>query len=178
MDERLQEMLDHHEIRKTLSDYCEGSDRCDKELMGSVYAQDSWDDHGQIKAPGAEYTEKMSAQIASTTKVMYHLLGQSAITVNGDEAGAETYFLAASQAVADDGTITTNQLGGRFVDKFVREDGRWKIRHRVAVGDWTISFPGQQAWEAAEALTQGQRSNADPSYGVLGRQHSGTLPSR
>lgn len=173
MDERLQEMLDHYEIRKTLSEYCQGSDRCDREQMGSVYAQDSWDDHGHIKAPGNEFAEKMSAQIRETSLSMYHLLGQSIVTVSGDTAGAETYFLAASQVPDGDGGITTNQLGGRFVDKLQREGGRWLIKHRVVVRDWSLTFPGQQPWEPTLALTPGERSNADPVFAALGRVHSG-----
>ena len=122
MDERLQEMLDHHEIRKTLSEYCHAADRCDRDRMASVYLEDSWDDHGMVKASGPDFARIMSAQIWQTSVSMYHLLGQSIINVNGDEAGAETYFLAASQ-VEEDGAITTNQLGGRFVDTLRRRTG-------------------------------------------------------
>jgi hypothetical protein len=174
MDDRIQGMLDHHEIRKTLSEYCHGCDRCDKPRMGSVYLDDSWDDHGTVKAPGPEFTEIMSDQIINGTLSMYHLLGQSTINVVGDEAGAETYFLAASQVAEDDGTVTTNQLGGRFVDTLRREDGRWLIKRRVVVRDWTLSFPCQPPWESAMALTPGERSNADPAFSALGRVHSGT----
>jgi hypothetical protein len=173
MDERLQEMLDHYEIRKTLSEYCQGADRVDEEQMRSVYLEDSWDDHGTVKASGPDFARIMSAQISQTSLSMYHLLGQSIITVTGDEAGAETYFLAASKIADDDGGFTTNQLGGRFVDSLRREDGRWKIKHRVVVRDWTMSFPGQQLWTPAEALTPGERSADDPAYGVLGRVHHG-----
>jgi hypothetical protein len=174
MDDRIQEMLDHYEIRKTLSEYCHGCDRCDKPRMGSVYLDDSWDDHGTVKAPGPEFTEIMSAQIIDGTLSMYHLLGQSILRVVGDEAGAETYFLAASQVAEDDGRVTTNQLGGRFVDTLLREDGRWLIKRRVVVRDWTLSFPGQPPWESAMALTPGERSSADPVFSALGRVHSRT----
>jgi SnoaL-like domain len=172
MDDAIQEMLDHYQIRKTLSEYCHGCDRCDKERMGSVYLDDSWDDHGSVKAAGPEFTEIMSAQIVSGTLSMYHLLGQSTINVLGDEAGAETYILAASQVAEDDGRVTTNQLGGRFVDTLRREKGRWLIKRRVVVRDWTVAFPGQPPWESAMALTPGERSNADPAFGALGRVHS------
>jgi hypothetical protein len=173
MDERVQEMLDHHEIRKTLSEYCQGADRCDRERMGSVYLEDSWDDHGMVKATGPDFARIMSAQIWQTSRSMYHLLGQSIINVRGDEAGAETYFLAASQVEEDDGSVTTNQLGGRFVDTLRRENGGWLIKHRVVVKDWTLAFPGQQPWVPAESLVPGERSDTDPAFAVLGRVHSG-----
>ena len=65
-------------------------------------------------------------------------------------------------------------MGGRFVDKLVRENGTWKIKHRVAVRDWSISLPIEADWEA-RTLTEGERSNADPSFEVLGLTHSGVM---
>ena len=55
MDSRLQEMLDHYEIRKTLALYCHACDRADEAMMAGVYTgEDSFDDHGHVKAPGPE----------------------------------------------------------------------------------------------------------------------------
>jgi chromosome segregation protein len=50
--EQLQEMLDHFRIRKVPAEYCRGSDRADESLMRSVYARESWDDHGIVQADG------------------------------------------------------------------------------------------------------------------------------
>jgi hypothetical protein len=173
MNQRLQEMLDHYEITKTLSEYCHGCDRCDEHRMGSIYLQDSWDDHGSVKAPGPEFARLMTAEILARTDTLYHMLGQSLINVSGDEAGAETYFLAAGRSTRDDGVQMCNQLGGRFVDKLQREDGRWRVKHRVVVRDWSISMPIEHDWVAKSGLREGERSNADPSFAALGLVHSG-----
>jgi hypothetical protein len=69
-----------------------------------------------------------------------------------------------------------NQLGGRFVDRLVREEGRWKVRHRVAVRDWSVAIPLTHDWESSKTLTPGTRSEADPSYAVLGTRR-GTAPA-
>jgi hypothetical protein len=176
MDAELQEMLDHHRIRKVLAEYCRGSDRCDEPLMASVYARESWDDHGIVRAPGDEFSRVMCEMVAETTETLSHLLGQSLITVEGDEAGAETYFLAIARDTAPDGTSMCNQLGGRFVDRLVREDGRWKVKHRVAVRDWSVAIPLTHDWESSNTLTPGARSEDDPSYVVLGMRR-GTVPA-
>ena len=175
MDARLQEMLDHFEIRKTLAQYCHGCDRGDELRMAGVYSEGSWDDHGPLKAPGPEFARVMMRTILSDTTTLYHLLGQSLVRVDGDQAGAETYFFAISQMTREDGVPLCNQLGGRFVDKLVRENGIWKIKHRTAVRDWTISLPIDADWEA-KSLRQGQRSNSDPSFEVLGLKHNGIAP--
>jgi SnoaL-like domain len=174
MDERLQEMLDHYEIKKTLSEYCQGCDRCDEPRMAGVYGQESWDDHGAHRAPGPQFAHEMIQQILQRTDSLYHMLGQSLIRINGDDAGAETYFLAASRSRGPDGVQMCNQLGGRFVDRFRREGGRWLIKHRCVVRDWSISLPADAPdWTTAARLTEGQRSNADPCFAALGIEHLG-----
>jgi SnoaL-like domain len=173
MDPRLQEMLDHYEIRKTLSEYCNGADRVDEVRMASVYAEDSFDDHGYHKLTGAEFGPVMAAAIAESSDSMYHLLGQSLIAVDGGTAGAETYFIAVALSTRADGVRECSQLGGRFVDKLVQEDGHWKIKNRVVVRDWTIALPIETDWDGALALTPGLRTQDDPSFAALGTVHSG-----
>ena len=170
MDPRLQEMLDHHEIRKTLAQYCNACDRCNEPRMADIYLEDSWDDHGTVKAPGWEYSTIMTAAILETTESISHLLGQSSISVDGDVAGAETYFLAVSRT-NEDGQRMINQLGGRFIDVLHRDGDRWQIKNRKVVRDWTLAVPIEKDWEAAQELTPGERSDADPSYAVLGLVH-------
>src|ERR1700761_1999933 len=93
MDARLQAMLDHPEITRTLSAYWRSCDPRDEERMAGVYLEDSWDDHGIYKARGPEFARLMTAEILKTTESLSHMLGQSMITIDGDRAGAETYFL-------------------------------------------------------------------------------------
>jgi len=173
MNQRLQEVVDHYEITQTLKEYCHGCDRCDEQRMGSVYLEDSFDDHGNFKAPGPQFASLMTAEILAKTRSLFHMLGQSSIKVDGDKAGAETYFFAVSRDTRADGVEMCNQLGGRFIDKLERHDGRWRIKHRVAVRDWGISLPIEADWTAKAGLVNGQRSNADPSFAALGLVHGG-----
>lgn len=83
-------MLDHYEITKTLNEYCHGCDRLDEAHMRSVYLDDSWDDHGAVKAPGPEYARIMSAQIASNSESLAHLMGQTMGLVHSGPPSALT----------------------------------------------------------------------------------------
>ena len=172
MDAELQEMLDEHRIRKVLATYCRGSDRADEALMRSVYSADSWDDHGIVQADGAEFSRVMCQMVIDTTDTMSHTLGQSLIEVDGDEAAAETYFIAVALDGEADGRPCCNQLGGRFVDKLVREDGEWRIRHRVVMPDWSVAIPVTMDWESSKTLRPGARSDGDPSYALFGTAHN------
>ena len=94
MDPRLQELLDHHEIRQLLATYCHGCDRADEVEMAGTYAADSWDDHGPRKMDGRTFSIATVEESLRTTNLVSHLLGQSLIKVHDDTAGAETYFVA------------------------------------------------------------------------------------
>jgi ketosteroid isomerase-like protein len=171
MDPRLQKLLDEQAIRRLLADYAHGCDRCDEALMAGVYADDSWDDHGHVKARGEDFARIMTGDlIPRTTRSLSHLLGQSLIEIDGDEARAETYFIAVTLSESD-GTPMCNQLGGRYADQLRREGDAWKIVKRTAIRDWSISLRVEADSFAAAQLIPGARSAADPGVAVIGRAH-------
>jgi hypothetical protein len=178
MDRRLRAMLDHYEITQTLAEYCRGCDRCDEGHMASVYLADSWDDHGYISAPGPEFARMTTARMLAETQSVYHVLGQSLIKVDGDHAGAETYFIAVTRDQGEDGREMCNQLGGRFVDRLERIAGLWRIKSRTVLRDWSVSLPIEHDFVADAGLKDGARSGADHSYGVLSRTHGADWAGR
>ena len=172
MDARLQEMLDHHEIRRALAEYCHACDRGDAELMASLYTgEDSFDDHGHVKAPGPEYSRVMTGLVLERTEAAWHVLGQSLINVDGDSAAAETVFLALFRLPAQDGPPRINQLAGRFVDRLERIGGTWKIRHRICVRDTSMTLTVERDDYASYNFQQGTRDLNDPGAALIGIAH-------
>jgi hypothetical protein len=171
MDPRLQELLDERDIRRLLAEYAHGCDRCDGALMGSVYVEDSWDDHGHVQASGAEFARVMTEEIIpGSCETLSHLLGQSLIELDGDTARAETYYLAVTRGTLDDKPVC-NQLGGRYVDRLERVDGRWLVKHRVCIRDWSVSLEVKADSFANARLTPGRRDRDDPGVALLGLAH-------
>ncbi len=175
MDARLQELLDHHDIRQLLATYCHGCDRADEVEMASTYCEDSWDDHGPRKMPGRQFSIETVEESMRTTSLCSHQLGQSLIRVNGDEAAAETYFIATViyPPRGDESREVLNQLGGRYVDTLVREDGKWLIKQRLCLREWSISRPIDSDWLGTAGFIETRRGQADESYAALGLTHSG-----
>jgi hypothetical protein len=174
MDKRLQEMLDHYEIRKTLAEYCHGCDRVDSKLMASVYTgADSFDDHGLVQAPGPDYTRAMIGIIQERTEVVSHILGQTLIKVEGDVGAAETFFLTQIRSIGADGQPRLSQQAGRFVDRLVRTEGKWRIKHRIAVNDVSITLKIEEDELAASNMKTGTRDASDPGASLLKLAHHG-----
>jgi ketosteroid isomerase-like protein len=173
MDPRLQQMLDHHEIRALLAEYCQACDRLDPVRMAAVYLPDSWDDHGDAKMPGPAFAEHATQALGRHTEMCAHHLGQSLIQVDGDEAGAETYFIATLRRTGKDGRQVLDQMGGRYVDRLERHGRDWKIKHRICVREWSISHTVERDWLLGVDYVEGKRSGEDPAYGALGRERSG-----
>lgn len=173
MDTRLQEMLDHFEIRNVLALYCHACDRCDPELLASIYTgAESFDDHGIIKASGPEFAHQIAALIEGTTTAMSHTLGQSIIQVRGDEAKAETFFIALMIARGDDETPRLSQLAGRFIDELRRVNGHWKVYRRQAVHDMSATLKIEEDYLATNLLRRGSRDSTDPGVALLGVAHA------
>jgi len=55
----------------------------------------------------------------------------------------------------------------------VREQGKWLIRSRVCIREWSWSQPIAGDWLGRAGFVETQRGQADPSYAALGLTHSG-----
>jgi hypothetical protein len=93
------------------------------------------------------------------------------IEVDGDNAYAETYFSAYHRMRAKGDPLAASNaydtemdflVGGRYIDRFQRREGVWKISHRTGLTDWTrVEPPSSQGFSDTPAELQGQRGAAD-----------------
>jgi ketosteroid isomerase-like protein len=163
-DPAIQELLDKQAIREATMRYCRGVDRCDAELLSSAYHPDGRDDH-----PGGSYTgetvgveivKSMQARMRSTN----HHVGTQTIEVDGDTAGSETY--SAGRHVLKDGRRLHTLV--RYLDRFERRDGEWKIIHRLALTESVEVLPPAETDEQLQAPPLSRRDKTDPSYAFFG----------
>lgn len=173
MDPRLQELLDHHDIRKTLAEYCHACDRGDEAMMAACYTgEDSWDDHGMVKACGPEYARIMTGRVLQNTEAASHILGQSLIRTDGDAAVAETFFVAFFRLPDTNAEpARMNQLVGRFVDRLERIGSKWKIRERTCVRDTSLTQPVTRDDYAAFGFVEARRDSGDLGVALIGLAH-------
>jgi uncharacterized protein (TIGR02246 family) len=160
VDAELRRMLDERAIRRLLLEYCRGIDRCDAELVASVYHPDATDDHGAFKGSGHEFAAYAVERLSKAYVATQHFLGDSIVNFAGDDvADVETYVLAYHRS-ADDQIMS---FGGRYVDRVERRDGVWKIADRVVIHEWDTSAPCPPYFPTGRFL-EGARDRTDLAY--------------
>jgi hypothetical protein len=136
-ESELQSLVDKQAIYDAMMLYCRGVDRCDEELMRSVYHEDAHDHHGGFSGPAWEFVELFVPQSRSESTFTMHLVGNMYIELDGDSASSESYFVAHVGRAAD-GVEYVDAFGGRYVDQWERRD-RWGIAAREVVHEWSRS---------------------------------------
>jgi hypothetical protein len=162
LEQRLQELLDKEEIRQAMYSYARGTDRCHRELIEGAYHDDAWDDHGNFQGGRDAVADIIASNRAGATNSMHHL-GNILIELLDDAANV-AYFMAC-QTLEHDGKTYTRLRAGRYLDRFERRDGRWRIARRMVIDDWSRL---DELVAVAPSITpeckQGSRDATDASY--------------
>ena len=159
---RMQELLDKQDIWELSVRYMRGLDRLDADLMRTTFHADSTVDYGFVKGRGEDLIVYAMRGLKSHA-ANHHMLGQALIEVDGDEAFGEVYFHAFHR-IAPDGKDMDLIIAGRYVDRYTRRDGMWKIAHRSEVNDWARSTPAADNYLAGSGCLLGERMPIDLSY--------------
>jgi hypothetical protein len=155
----VQALLDREAIRDCLYRYCRGIDRADEEALRSSYWPDAHDSHGAYKGSAAGFiTQALPRLRAGGRRV--HAISNVLIELHGDVAAVESSFLALQASAAAPTQETF--LCGRYVDRFERRGGEWRVADRTVVYDW-IEERARPELAAEDAVLFGKRR---PNGGV------------
>ena len=163
-DERLAVLLAKDEITEVIHQVARGTDRLDHDLIVSGYHPDGYDDHNSFRGGPvafADWVLEVLVHFAAT----HHFLGQTRIEVDGEVAHTETYCDAHHVSAPDtDGVVRDMVLGLRYVDRFERRDGVWRIARRVCAFDWSYTLESRHQFRFEDDFTVGHRSHRDITY--------------
>ena len=184
----MEELVDRQKIYDVLTRYCRALDRCDVELMKSVYWKDGFDDHGVFKGNAQDFAEFIIHEIQTWFETTMHAICNVHMEFRGQTAHTESYLIAyhrvkgtldkvndifgptyhgkfaSSVAAGHDHDFI---FGGRYFDRFERRNGIWRIAKRTVILDWNINQPGTSIWDEgmfAVLKTIGCRGRQDPIY--------------
>jgi hypothetical protein len=183
-EQALQRLLDRAEIYDTLCRYVRAVDRGEWALLRAVYHPDAYDDHieyqGSVDGLIPWIQERLGAFDNSV-----HLLGNCLIEFAGPNVAlVETYYVSTRlRPPGDDdewSTVLTaedaicGQVWGRYIDRFERREGEWRIAHRQIVPDAQFSAVARGG-ARNDGYNWGMRDGSDPLY-ALRKQIIGENP--
>lgn len=163
LEARLRELLDKQEIHEVMLRYCRGVDRCDAQLIADCFHADAVDDHGDWVARAPDVPEHILKLVRKTPFASMHFLGNQLIEIEGDTAWSESYFQA-SREFERDGKRYNRVRAGRYVDRFERRNGRWKIAERVLTDDWNRVDEVVEVLAGPDRYRFGSKDHDDPVF--------------
>jgi ketosteroid isomerase-like protein len=155
-DAAFQELLDKQAIREVVMRYARGADRCDAALLSSAYFPDATEERPGVSYGGEHFGENMVKMLSETMRSTSHQIGTQLIEVRGEAAVAESY--STGRHVLKDGKRLHTTV--RYLDRFEKRAGEWRITHRKVITDATEVLPATE--DLVPSL--GSRDRNDPSY--------------
>jgi hypothetical protein len=164
-DAELRRAIDIQAIREVCMRYCRAVDRLDSDELPHVFHDDATVAYGTYDGPTSGFIANTFAHILTMERT-FHCLGNQLIEVDGDDATGEIYVFAYISETQE-GELTDTLLVGRYLDRYQRRDGVWKISHRAFVMDWNQNTPSSAEWDEGmygDIRTRGARAPHDPLY--------------
>ena len=145
----LQRLADRVAIEQTLYRYSRGIDRRNWEFLASAFHPGAQIHQGDFKGSIEQMIENVKARHAAIEQSA-HLMTNIQVEFDGpDGAVVETYYLAYLRNDALPAIVRTALIGGgapetgkidmrslgRYIDRFERRDGHWRIAKRVCIAE-------------------------------------------
>lgn len=124
-------------IREVAYAYSRGVDRLDVETMQSAYWPDATDDHGRFVGNGWEFAERVVGTHGRWASTMHCVMNHAIAFDDDDHARGEVYNI--TYLVPQD-TGPWSVWLGRYLDRYERRDGEWRISHRTCVHEATTTI--------------------------------------
>jgi SnoaL-like domain len=138
INDELQALLNRDKIRECIVRLARGEDRRNAVAITSCYWADSITDYGVFSGTFAEYLAWVVPG-SPAIPVTQHVLGQSLIELKGDMALVETHVTSYHRI--DPGAEHRDTIiGGRYLDRFEKRNGEWRIAERTMLYDWFQDF--------------------------------------
>ena len=155
---------DRFAIQDLAALYMRGLDRLDGALLEAQFWPDAACEYGVFSGSPAEFAAFCMEMLRAHQR-NHHMLGQHLIDFVSEEgAFGEVYYQAYHRVFDDSGAPRDLFIAGRYVDRYERREGVWKIAYRSELVDWVRDDPATDAMVAVAPFIMGQRKPEDPLY--------------
>jgi SnoaL-like domain len=176
VEARLKLVEDRQAIHDVIVRYCRGVDRSDPGLVLAAFHDDAIDNHFGAVLPFREAIGTLKAarggENSPSKTTSMHNICNILIEVAGDFAQCETYVIVMVRIPQEGGAIDWMHAG-RYVDRFERRMGEWRIAYRTVVYDLerfdeVAPVPdGLSQGRYLDNAVRGKRGRDDFSYQIL-----------
>jgi SnoaL-like domain len=159
-DAALQGLLDKQAIAEVLHRYARGCDRADEALLRSCFHPESSHRHGAFAGTSADFCT-LAMNIILGTRLEKHQVSNVLVELDGDRAVVESHYVAYHRQVNRSTSEEEDMFsGGRFIDRFERRNGAWRIAARVGLIDYERFDPVTE--RGVRSLAPALRSRRQP----------------
>jgi len=152
--------------------YMRGLDRLDGALLEAQFWPEARLEYGIFSGGPADFAAFCMAALKDHER-NHHMLGQHLIDfVAPDEAFGEVYYQAYHRVRDEAGAARDLFIAGRYVDRYERRGGAWRMAYRSELVDWVRDDPATDAMLEAAPFIVGARKSADPLYNRQAMRHS------
>ncbi|MEM7569257.1 MAG: nuclear transport factor 2 family protein [Pseudomonadota bacterium] len=136
-------LLARENIKEVIYTYCFGVDREQWDRVRGCFTLDATHDHGTFEGDTDTFIG-FAADILKQMDGTMHTIGNVLITFDAGSVKSEATFVAYHRLRGgSEGPLPAPEhdkdwiVAGRYCDDWTLDDGRWKIKHRQAIHDWT-----------------------------------------
>ena len=140
----IDDVIAKQEITDLVGHYMRGLDRLDRTLLRSTFHDDANTDYGFFQGGPDDFVE-MAYNALENHLANHHMIGQVNIDLEGDIAYGEVYFQAFHRIIEDEQERDLF-ISGRYVDRYEKRHGQWKIAFRSEVNDWARNDPATDSY--------------------------------
>ena len=162
----IETLLAEQAIRKAVTYYSRGCDRCDLDIFKQAFHNDAEVKYGTYDGHYEKFCEDIVAGNLTLKDTSHTIINESYnIDIENNKATGEIYVLA---LWASDGFNYT--CSGRYIDRYESRDGDWRISFRQYLYDWsrTIKYCGDDPNQIFSGLIyRGTQDKNDFSYQIL-----------
>lgn len=153
-------LLDREAILDCVSLCCRAIDRHDGPLLTGLFHPEATVQDRDFTGRPPAYLAWIDAMHRAGDLAHSHNLTSHTCEIDGDRAQAESYVIIAS--LRTDGR-TAAVTGGRWLDRFERRGGAWRIARRRFVTDWSFTADGAES-HSPDGYIRGRQDRDDVSY--------------
>lgn len=136
------QLTEEAELRRLSLRYAQACDRCDGPALGALFTEDALLHGPGFRSQGRkDITENIAPFLKRLFLKTVHLVHNVLTEISGSTAVGETYCFAHHITQKPDGSLNDYIMAITYKDRFEKQAGRWLIKERELVLNWTENRP-------------------------------------